>query len=356
MSDGQALIVRVRQYREKRGWSQQQLAARSGLSRTGISAIETGRVAPSTSAALAIAAALGGSVEELFVLAGGGAAESDRAAWAWQPDASPARFWQARVGPRILRYPVESGSLGLVPHDGVAHNRRTKLTGNGDPDRTLVLATCDPAAGLLVSEAARQEQLRIIVLMRSSTAALRLLGEGVVHAAGVHLAASRDTDGNAAAVRARLGDGCTLMRVADWEEGVAVHPHHETRSVGSLARGRVRWIARDAGSGARQCLDEILGDPRRLRHVARDHQGVADAIRSGLADAGVCVRLVGEEAGLGFLPIRSEAYDLCFAADAAADWRIAALQRVVRSSTYRRMLRDLPGYEAKRTGETRRVR
>ena len=51
-----------------RGWSQEQLARRSGLSRAGISAIETDRLIPSAAAALALAAALDCRVEDLFRL------------------------------------------------------------------------------------------------------------------------------------------------------------------------------------------------------------------------------------------------------------------------------------------------
>ena len=36
----------VRAYRTRLGWSQEELASRSGLSRAGISAIETGRLIP----------------------------------------------------------------------------------------------------------------------------------------------------------------------------------------------------------------------------------------------------------------------------------------------------------------------
>jgi transcriptional regulator with XRE-family HTH domain len=50
---------RVRDRRMQSGWSQEELARRSGLSRTGISAIETGRIIPSAAAALGLAAALG---------------------------------------------------------------------------------------------------------------------------------------------------------------------------------------------------------------------------------------------------------------------------------------------------------
>ena len=63
------------------------------------------------------------------------------------------------------------------------------------------------------------------------------------------------------------------------------------------------------------------------RHVASDHSDVVALIRSGFVDAGVCVRLVAEEAQTGFLSVCEEDYDLCFPQSQAADPRIAALDR-----------------------------
>ena len=90
-------------------------------------------------------------------------------------------------------------------------------------------------------------------------------------------------------------------------------------------------------------------------NFASDHRGVADAIRSGWADAGICLRLTSVEANLDFLNVRREAYDLCFPTALANDPRIQALIRVVQSKDYRRLVGELPGYDATRTGELQRI-
>ena len=69
------------------------------------------------------------------------------------------------------------------------------------------------------------------------------------------------------------------------------------------------------------------------------------------ADVGVCVRLVSEDAGLEFLGVRDETYDLCFPTAAAEDPRIAALIEAVRSEPYRQLLGELPGYDTREAGE-----
>jgi DNA-binding XRE family transcriptional regulator len=63
MSAEGVLSNRVKVSRIARNWSQEELARRSGVSRTGISAIEVGRLVPSVATALSIAEALGCRVE-----------------------------------------------------------------------------------------------------------------------------------------------------------------------------------------------------------------------------------------------------------------------------------------------------
>jgi molybdate-binding protein len=135
---------------------------------------------------------------------------------------------------------------------------------------------------------------------------------------------------------------------------VTLAPRAKVRSVGRALRSKLVWVGREPGSGARQCLDELAGNRLRPRRTARDHRGVAEAVRCGWAEAGICLQLVSEEAGLDFLPVRQEAYDLCFPAAWEADPRMAGLMRVVRSPSYRQLLGELPGYDVRHTGELQR--
>jgi molybdate-binding protein/DNA-binding XRE family transcriptional regulator len=343
----------VRDHRTRLGWSQEELARLSGLSRAGISAIETGRLIPSAAAALALAAALGCRVEDLFNLRG---PEPKEPQWAWLPGHEPCRYWVAEVGGVERFYPAESTSMGVVQHDGICEDGSCRRPDCSDSRRTLVMACCDPAVGLLAAQLARTAGVRLIALQRPSRMAMTLLGQGLIHAAGVHLSRADQPDGNARVVRNDLGLGYRLLRVARWEEGIAFAPGRGLRSVRAAVRSDLRWIGREDGSGAKQCLDELLGSRRAVpRCVASDHRGVAEAVRSGWADAGVCLRLVSEEAGLDFLGVREEAYDLCFPARWEGDLRIQALLDVVRSSRYRRALGELPGYDSAETGESDHV-
>jgi molybdate-binding protein len=252
-------------------------------------------------------------------------------------------------------YPAEETGSGVVPHDGVYRGGSLHGEVEVDPEDTLIMACCDPAVGLLAAELARAADVRLIAFPRSSRTAMSLIGQGLVHVAGVHLARAEQAGGNAAIVMRELGAGYNLLRVARWEEGIAFAPGVRVPSVREAVDSNLRWVGREDGSGARQCLDELFGDHRPPRRLASDHRGVAEAVRSGWADAGVCLRLVSEEAGLDFLSVRQENYDLCFPECWEGDHRIQALIQVVRSPSYRKALGELPGYDSAQTGELHRV-
>ncbi|MEO8377989.1 MAG: substrate-binding domain-containing protein, partial [Candidatus Sumerlaeota bacterium] len=91
--------------------------------------------------------------------------------------------------------------------------------------------------------------------------------------------------------------------------------------------------------------------PEGYEHAARDHDAVAEVIRGGWADAGVCVRYAAESAGLRFLSVQRESYDFCYAADFESDPRFTALLALLRSKRFTTSLGALPGYDTKRTGE-----
>ncbi len=345
MSDA-TILNRVREYRLERGWSQGELARRCGISRTAVSAIETQRLTPSVAAAMSLALVFDCLVEELF----GPSTPEKTLRWAWPVTTTPCRFWRAEIDGRRLLFPAEATSFVALPHDGVAGAGFIQSERHDRASETLVLASCDPAAALLASEFSHRTGLRLLVLGRASRDSLRLLGEGVVHAAGVHLSKSRAHLGNARKVREQLGGGYTLLHVAQWDEGLALGKGQTAKTIGDAVNRRVRWIGREPGSGARQCLDEILEDRQTPRHMARDHHGVADAIRNGWADAGICLRLVAEEAGLRFLSVRQESYDIVFRSNAAQEPRLRALISTIRSPQVRQLLSELPGYNTSATG------
>lgn len=350
-----AITTHIAHHRRRRGWSQAQLAEQSDVSRTEISAIETGRVMPSVAVALRLATALGESVETLF----GGPTSQVAARWAWpSPSPDDVRVWRATVQDRVLAYPVEPTAAGAIPHDATVTPGGLDILPEARPDRTLVVAGCDPLVGFLVREIGDRHGVRVLPLLRSSSQALELLHQGLVHVAGVHLTDQHGESANERAVKSALGRGYSLLHQMRWEAGVALAPHRSERTIKELVHANLRWVNREEGSAARRTFDALLGSRRRpngYTHVVRDHRAVAATVSSGWAEAGICVRPAAAEARLGFVPLQTEAYELCVADALLDDPRITALRAMLRSGHYRRLIAEVPGCAASQTGEQRSV-
>lgn len=334
--------------RKLRGWSQEELALRAGLPRSSLSAVESMRLTPSVTAALALARALECSVEELFG-EGAGVGSTDLN-WAWEPVFDSCRYWEAEVAGRRWLFPVEALPGSSWVHDGVCRQRVVHERHGWDATRTLVLAGCDPAAGLLSAEYAAATGFRLLAFSRGGSQALELLKRGVVHVAAMHRSTKERPSRNLETAQQYLGKGYRLLRYAEWQEGIVLPAADNTRSVSACARQVRQWAMREPGSAARECLDELLDKPRHSKRTLPSHLAVAEAVRGGWAEAGVCVQLCAADAGLRFLPVRTESLDLCFPLALEHDPRVQGLISLLRGRTYRQLVDELPGYDASNTG------
>ena len=353
MNDRQIASNKVLERRRSREWSQAELAQRAGISRAAVSAIEGERLSPSVATALALARVLECSVEELFDRAKPEAPTTPE--WAWPPRSESCRYWEARVNSRQRLYPVEAVSLNPVPHDGVWQDGVLRERQSNAAETTLVMASCDPAAGLLAAEYARESGFRLLVFPRGGRVAMELLRKRLIHVAGLHYSTDEAPNRNAQTALEQIGSGLRLLRVAQWEAGIALSTSDNSRSLESVARRPLRWAAREPGSAARECMDQLLGQRPFTGREVDGHPAVAEAVRAGWAEAGVCVRFSANEAGLNFLPVRTEHLDLCFPDSIQNDPRIQALVRLLQSRTYRHLISELPGYNARETGETQNL-
>lgn len=335
----------VRYHRQLRNWSQAELADRSGVPRSTVAAVEQERLSPSVQTALALAEALGCTVEELFPQR-----ETKPPDWAWPPVKVPCGFWKASVNHRVCSYPAEPSTLALFSPDGW-YDEREHFFARPDPSRSIVLASCDPTHGLLAGLVYSRTGFRLLAFPRNSREALRLLAEGRIHVAGVHLASSRRSEGNIAAVRGDLGSGYRLLRVACWTEGVALHPDRRSTAEPPWRDESLRWVTREPGSGARQCQDQLPDGPKQFAGPAFDHWEVARLIRQGWADAGICHQFAADQYGLEFFPLRQEVFEFCFPETWIEDPREQALEEAVRSLEYRKSLGRLPGFDVTESGE-----
>ena len=372
VSSGGVSGTQLRLARQARGLSQQQLAGMAAVSRQAVSAVESGVSDPSLRVALALAHALGMTVEELF----------GRGSPAPLVTASPlaplgragGRVALAPVGDALVALPLSGATAtraGFLPAGGqaapgpVSDSQAGAGAGHsvrpiGPPRPTLVVAGCDPALPLIEAPLALLDPpVAFAWWPCASSEALRLAADGLVHVAGVHL---RDEDGqhDTAPASGLLRDGAEIIRFCSWREGLVLRPDRAAgiSGVADLPGSGLRLVNRDPGAEARRVLDRELADlgvdPASLPGydtAATGHLEVAAVIAAGVADVGVASEPAALAYGLAFVPLTQERFDLVIPVGYAGSREVQAMVRVLSSPWLRDQLASLPGYDATRCGE-----
>ena len=152
--------------------------------------------------------------------------------------------------------------------------------------------------------------------------------------------------------------GLARIHLADREVGLAFRRGLRLRRPSGIVGRRLAY--RPATAGIRATLDEALRkagvDLDRAYEGAeahRSHRDVVMAVARDDAEVGLASRAWAARAGLGFLPLASEAYGLVLRAGDLGDPRVVALCEIAQSAAYRKRLRGGLGYELRRAGEIR---
>jgi putative molybdopterin biosynthesis protein len=351
--------MRLRLARQARDFSQQQLAGMAGVSRQAVSAIESGLSDPSLRVALALARALGMTVEEVF---GPGSPAAAVTARPVAPlGAAGARVALAPVGDAVVALPLSGAAVSLAgfqPAGGLADGASVRPIAPLRP--TLVAAGCDPALPLLETPLGLLDPpVAFSWWPCPSREALELAAAGLVHVAGAHLRGSSG-DYNTGPARELLPHGAEVIGFCSWREGLVLRPElaGRVRGVADLARRGLRLVNREPGAEARRLLDRELAEleiePGRLPGYdtrATGHLQVAAAIAAGLADAGIASEPAALAYGLAFVPLASERFDLVIPAEAVGSREAQALIKVLSSRWLLDQLASLPGYDPAGCGE-----
>ncbi|MHB1739502.1 MAG: substrate-binding domain-containing protein [Actinomycetes bacterium] len=362
---------RLRLARLARGLSQEELARAGGVTRQAVAGIETGRFTPSLTVALALAGALGSSVEELFASRPALTPVSVRLPGDELPPGT--RVLLATVGSDTVALPLRgdgSMSAGFLPAGGrvvvggqaaSGTPRVAQVHADTTGEATLVIAGCDPALPLLGPLLGRlSPPVRLVWWPAGTAEALRLAAQGLVHVAGVHAETGSGRE------PARVGgegfgtEGAHVVTFAAWREGLAVRPQHagDVADLSDVARRELRLVNREPGAQARTVLDAELTrlglDPGELIGYAAEaaaHLLVASALANGLGDAGVTTEPAALAYGLAFLPLTEERYDLVIPRRLLGSAPVQGLMRVLGRDDLRRQLAGIAGYEVGGTGE-----
>lgn len=358
---------RVRQHRKAEGLSQKELAERLGVSRQAIHAIESGAQVPSTSLGLRMARVFGCGVEDLFRLsadpgirvtvapAAPGCGASSRVALGrvdhhWIAHRLPAHGFTAADG--ILAGEIDGDQADVQPLADVSHLRRSVL-----------VAGCAPLLGAVAHRVGRRyNDARVTWLPSGNGRALDLLSSGLVHVAGLHLAAENgDGDTAAAARRALPGRRLLVVNLTRWRQGLVVAAGNPL-GIGSgadLARPGVRIARREAGSGAHDLAVRIAADDDcdlpSHGPLATGHADVARMVRTGSADVGIAIESAALAEGLEFVPLVEECFDLIVPEALASERHVSRLIEALDDPGFRTEMSHLPGYDGSTSGRVTTV-
>lgn len=195
-----------------------------------------------------------------------------------------------------------------------------------------------------------------------SMAGLIALSRGEAHFATSHLLDPKTGDYNLRFVQELMPNReITLITLAFRAQGfiVAKGNPRGIHTVRDLARRGARFINRQVGAGTRALLDHLLAeenmDSRELRgyaNEARTHFGVTAAIQEGKADAGMGIEAAARAAGLDFVPIAHERFELVLPANSPLRDHV---HRVVKTPAFVQAVGALGGYDLSETGRVRNV-
>ena len=194
------------------------------------------------------------------------------------------------------------------------------------------------------------------------------LQRGEVIAAAVHFhndAVSDEPadDANIAAVRAMPGlHDAVLVAFARREQGLLVapdNPRHLHGLADVLATG-AQMAVRQPGAGAQMLLEVLLTragagqkDLRRLEPPCLTGPDLAAAIRTGQTDCGIATRAAARSAGLDFVPLLWENFDLLMRQRSYFRPSIQALIGFIGQKRLKQRAAELTGYDTTPAGQIR---
>ncbi|WP_229053825.1 substrate-binding domain-containing protein [Aeromicrobium sp. Leaf350] len=336
MSDRIQASRRVQHERRARGWSQAELARRSGVTRQLVGAVESGRHDPGVSAALGLARALDTTVERLF--APRASAAVDVLGEVRPPGTAVVG---ALVGDTLVSVPRGYGADGSESWslaDGVWDGREVAWLPGGAP-ADLVLAGCDPVMGLLTGLVDRAGH-RVLGTHASTGRSIAALAAGRVHGVLVH---------------ARPGElpepplPVRRWHVAQWQVGLAALGAGSVPPIEQIAERRPVVVQRDPGAGTQQAFARALrgtgADVDLPGPIGTGHVDVARRVLHGAGEAGVLMEPAALALGLAFAPLETHAVELWLAEEWVSLPAATALLEVLSSEALVRRARLLGGYD-----------
>jgi molybdate-binding protein len=225
----------------------------------------------------------------------------------------------------------------------------------------VLMGSHDLALNQLAQQVGEHAGVSMLVLPVGSLDGLVALRQGITNLTACHLLDVESGEYNTPYVRHFFPDRpVTLVTLAQRTQGLMLAPgnSHHIEALEDLARGDITFINRNRGSGTRLWLDRQLGllalpveKLRGYNRQATTHTAVAQAIRSRRADVGLGLEAAARAAGLDFIPLFQERFDLVLPEEALHERKVQVILDYLQSKAFRHSLEGLPGYEHSHSGE-----
>src|SRR5262245_1136178 len=216
----------------------------------------------------------------------------------------------------------------------------------------------------LLEWALRESGSGLATLPEGSEAGLARFEEGGIVACAIHLHALNDDGDTNVAVLKRRGSfhDSVLIAFARREQGFLLAPENPfgITTIADVAARHARVAMRPQGAGAQLLLLALLHRARlsmsdlvAVAPTCPTGPDIAQAIRAGRADCGIATRSVANAAGLGFVPIVWECFDITVRHRDYFRPPLQGFLRFLRTDAFATRARELGGYDVSEAGAVR---
>lgn len=189
--------------------------------------------------------------------------------------------------------------------------------------------------------------------------------QGLADIAGCHLLDAGTGEYNIPYVRHLFPDrDIMVVSLTHREQGLMVAPGNplSLRDFSDVVEKACRFVNRNRGSGTRVWIDRAItaagATPSQVvgyDRVVDTHTAAAQAVARGEADAAIGIAVAAEQAGIGFVPLFRERYDLVMTEDSFETDKVAQLVDRLHSKTYRTEVAKITGYDPDCMGNEHRL-
>lgn len=273
----------------------------------------------------------------------------------------------------LMAYPVEKGSgavSSLLDADGYIEIKEdihvieedeevsVKLFSEeiSSPDLLIIGSHC---LGIdVITDLMSEKGYTVRSINTGSMGGLRAIRKGIADVAGVHLLDESGVYNIPMIKSLGLEDSAALVKGYVREQGIIVAPGNPLGIKGIEDLPGKQFINRLKGSGTRTLLDMELKKLAERKGVklseliesipgydieAKTHSAVAAAILTDKAEAGMGIRTVADQNGLGFIPLRDEEYDFVVQKSRMDKPAVKTFLEILGSDAFRDRIRKL-GY------------